>query len=656
MNIKVHKQKINFKDEAPARRIIKGSKPKQQLKNSTELMKKKYELALLEQIKNGIYNPSESIETYEYIDEDGKLTDKAIDWLKQFNFINSNLPFEAFREQYEQYDTTGKFDDYIDDWDRLKDITNIYLNKDIDDDEKQRQIKEIQENMHIPHEPLGNYNIFESIENKPVSELNKLLPFKNYDISFDFGDLVKKDNNILPEDYYALLLSKNYKPKQINENPYYQNGHFTKKGALLYRSLTNKLVKPSEKIDDVITDMKKEIKTIENLGVDYVENMNVQKVNQLTLNKIDQIMTDINKLININVSKNDLELIVREIEEETAKDPELKEMSLALKNMHKDITKANTEEEKKILKDYYDRLNEIVENYKSRVNTPDVQGYIFRHSDLTDKQKRVLNKSVFPVYEQLSRDRPDENQEQFINDLNERLFNWIKDKPLFENELYKLKNLFNSDVTKGAKVYLTIRHDGDGDVLLAKYNKKGKFEEKEILKFKNIINADDLRTIFKGLQIGKRVIGFDYEEVYPDNTNPDDFELWGKNLREEGQGLIRETLTSQANQKINALTKRIEELEKVIFGVYQQMEKKTETLQNQITNFDTTKLKHVEVNEKNEEFEPTEIEKNLNDIMAKRRKDIEPSEDEESEEWGEGFPIELQNIIAEIDKQAQGQI
>ena len=73
-------------------------------------------------------------------------------------------------------------------------------------------------------------------------------------------------------------------------------------------------------------------------------------------------------------------------------------------------------------------------------------------------------------------------------------------------------------------------------------------------------------------------------------------------------------------------------------------------------NFDTTKLKHVDVNQKNDEFEPTEIEKNLADIMEKRRKDIEPDEqDDESEEWGEGFPIELQKIIAEIDKEAQGQ-
>lgn len=638
MNIKVHKQKINFKDEAPARRIIKGSKPKQQLKNQTELLKKQYELALLEQIKNGIYNPSESIETYEYINEDGKLTDKAIDWLKQFNFINTNLPFEAFRKQYEQYDTTGKFDEYIEDWGRLKDITNIYLNKDIDDGEKQREIKEIQKNMHIPHEPLGNYNIFESIENKPINELNELLPLKNYDISFDFGDLVKKDNNILPVDYYALLLAKNYKAKLFDINPYYQNGHLTKKGALLYRSLTNKLIQPTEKLDNVITDMKKEIKTIENLGVDYVENLNVQKVNQLTLNKIDQIMTDINKLIKINISKNDLELIVREIEEETAKDPELKRINLTLKNMHKAIAEADTEEEKKILQDYSDQLKKIVENYESRVNTPDVQGYIFRHPELTDEQKKILSDSKLPVYRTFNRTKKDDDYVKFVNDLNERLADWLKDQSEPE-DLRFILNIFNDPKTSYTLTdifFKIVRDDEDYDVLYVKVGQKGKY--KRIISFNNDVTPEEIKKIFDGLKIKNTTIKFKEET--------------GK----EGEGLIRETLTSQANQKINALTKRIEELEKVIFGVYQQMEHKTETLQNQIMNFDTTKLKHVEVNERNEEFEPTEIEKNLNDIMAKRRKDLEPSEDEESEEWGEGFPIELQNIIAEIDKQAQGQI
>ena len=603
-----------FHNELPDTIILKTDKSKKTLKDLTDLNKKQYELALLKQIKDGLYNPQVMVDTYEYINKDGNLTQKAIDWLDEVGIIHPDYPVSFDNENvhvgvYFDNDDMKKYIEEVKDK-HIKYYQDLIMesvkNKDRDDADK---VEEYIKNRNEAKKLIDN------LDKTFLKDLNEIEPIHDYKIYFSFNDAVKNGNEIklnnrnIPQEYKDILTIKNKK--------------LTKEGADLFKDMTGKTDKEVDELKNIALDehikrIQKEIKNIENFNVQNIENLNVDKINTMTYQKVEQLGKDLEKLISVRIEKNDLAEIVKQIKDEIKTDEALQPIMQKLNEVSEKLKDKNIPigEIKKDLEE----IKNLNKSNLEMLTKDNVYAYISQNYDkLTDKQRENLINSNFPEYIRIKsiKGKKEFNSDKTkkLNDMVIEIFDIAKDIDGGEDFMWvpKLYNIHqNADIELipiSNKEY-KYRYIKDKETYEGKFTTRGKLKKEDFIKiFDNI--------------------------VFPSN---------------EGQGLIRETLTSQANQKIQELTKRIDELEKVIFGVYKDVEKKTETLQNQIMNFNPAQLKHVDVNVHNDEFEPTEIEKNLNDIMKKRREDIEPSEDEdESEEWGEGL-IDINKIIKQYEK------
>lgn len=636
-----------FHNELPDKIILKTDKSKKTLKDLTDLNKKQYELALLKQIKDGLYNPQIMVDTYEYIDKDGNLTQKAIDWLDEIGIIHPDYPVSFDNENVHVgvYFNNDDMKNYIENArekleekleENLEDIIKKgNENEYISEEEKQNVSKWVDEQKaKIPEQ------IKDLVKNDSLKDLNELVPINDSEIYFSFNEAVKDGNKIklddrnIPQEYKDILTIKNKKltPNTKEENKYYDDTtkKLTKEGANLFKDMTGKTDKEVDELKNIALDehikrIQKEIKNIENFNVQNIENLNVDKINTMTYQKVEQLGKDLEKLISVRIEKNDLDEIVKQIKDEIKTDEALQPIVQKLNEVSEKLKDKNIpiDEIKKDLEE----IKNINEQLKEYIDDENVYKYILSNPSITEQQKKNLMISRLPAYNKL--DRVDDRNGQGLKKILFNIYDVAKDYP--DNYLF-IREIINEHPQLSTS-NLNIHQLPNGKVKFF-VGKEKKPTWDKVYKLNNILSGNDWEHIFKNAT--KDVI---YEDRRTEESE-----------KPEGQGLIRETLTSQANQKIQELTKRIDELEKVIFGVYKDVEKKTETLQNQIMNFNPAQLKHVDVNVHNDEFEPTEIEKNLNDIMKKRREDIEPSEDEEeSEEWGEGL-IDINKIIKQYEK------
>lgn len=465
----------------------------------------------------------------------------------------------------------------------------------------------------------------EDILNKPAYEILKELNFNDLGLYPSFVDVKGKISiNDIPKQYKEILEVMNLKRvKKPGDNKYVKKNKLTEEGKKLYYELTGKQINTStdETIDEQIDNMKKEIKNIENLNIENVENANIANVSNLTLNKINEINEDIKKLIKVDLNKNQLVEILTEMKKEIPDDENIRKLKNIIDTLILTINENRTKKGiQKALNDFKQQCDDLKKQFEDKLNDLTVRGYIYRHPELSDEQKNILLRSDFPEYEKINREYKGAEKENRNNIYFENLYNFAAEE-INEPRDYRVIKDIDDTISnlKGTNSYWLIDND------YIKLVKTGR--DRNITMYNKQWNQPQDKR--------KKWTFEDIKKYY----------TLAHELK-EGEGL---SLSDKS--QINALKKRIEELENVVFGLHRQMTQKTNSLMEQITTIKPT-LKHVEPKQPSQsnQFEPNEIQRNLNEIMNRRRKDIEPDDysDDYEQQWAEGL-IDIDDVIKKID-------
>lgn len=556
--------------------------------------------------------------------------------------------------------------------------------------------------------------------NRKQTDLNKLMYLKNND----------KDNEIIEDN----KIKQDKQQELINIIP------------------SLKDIDLSQNINNIINELKTQIKQIdnmtieevENLEIGKVENMNIERAVNLQIKQVNQLINDIDKLIKLNVDKDTLKEIIYEMNIENDND-DLKNINTIINKLNESIDKAeNNEDIKKSLTDTKTELNNFKEAIKNNM--------------MYDFKEYPKVKTLPPTEQKKFK----ENVKVFIKNINSDilnpLLNDIIDNKLYENKvklqsLYKQLNNFiefPSSTGPSSKSHILYENDDNGITFkyytsdknlnkdkptsIFKYNEKDylipsktilniitkfvkdnenkgrnsfdikakgististiqqgegpnqainkRFNEiddkidklrdglKNVYKLfklyletiKSDVKIDELVSILDGKQKEKEE---DRQEQQEEQQEQKEEEILLQSNDEEepiqeqqedqqkqqeenkSNGLISENINYSILKQINKLSKDIEHIKNNINKTEPAgPTKPTQSTQpagptkpdlTQITQFDTTKLKHVKPNEPIG-TPKTETQNDLQKIMERRRQDIQPDDyEEDDEEWADGY-------------------